>query len=88
MKYRKKPIVIEAFLLGIDEEPEWFIEAKNNHTVKKDIDFNLNVFVNIETLEGVMRADYNKDYIVRGVYGELYPCKKEIFEETYEKVED
>ena len=88
MKYRKKPIVIEAFLLGVDEEPEWFIQAKNKGAIKEDIDFNFNPFINVETLEGVMRADYGKDYIIRGVRGELYPCEKEIFEETYEKVED
>lgn len=88
MKYRKKPIVVEAFLLGVDEKPEWFIQAKNKGSIKEDIDFNFNPFINVETLEGVMRADYGKDYIVRGVRGELYPCEKEIFEETYEKVEN
>jgi hypothetical protein len=41
--------------------------------------------VEILTLEGVMKA-WPGDYVIRGVKGEIYPCKKEIFEETYEKV--
>ena len=40
----------------------------------------------IVTLEGEMRADKG-DYIIKGVQGEFYPCKPEIFEQTYEKVE-
>ncbi len=41
----------------------------------------------IETLEGNMRADVG-DYIIKGVNGEFYPCKPDIFEKTYEPVED
>ena len=41
----------------------------------------------IETLEGTMHADYG-DYIIKGVNGELYPCKPDIFEKTYEAMED
>ena len=41
----------------------------------------------IETLEGVMKADKG-DWIIRGVKGELYPCKPDVFEMTYEKVEE
>jgi hypothetical protein len=41
--------------------------------------------VEIKTLEGTMKASPG-DYIIRGVQGELYPCKKEIFEETYQKL--
>lgn len=42
--------------------------------------------VYIETLEGVMKADKG-DWIIKGVKGELYPCKPDVFEMTYEKVE-
>lgn len=42
-------------------------------------------YLSIETLEGTMRADIN-DYIIKGVNGEFYPCKPDIFEKTYEKV--
>jgi hypothetical protein len=44
------------------------------------------VFVQIQTLEGTMRADEG-DWIIRGVKGELYPCKPDIFEATYEPAE-
>ena len=40
----------------------------------------------IETLEGVMKADKG-DWIIKGVKGELYPCKPDVFEMTYEKVD-
>ena len=60
MKYRKKPIVIEAY------------------QTKKEIIIN--------TLEGDMKANIG-DYIITGVNGEVYPCKPDIFEKTYEKVE-
>ena len=43
-------------------------------------------YCDIKTLEGTMRA-YTGDYIIRGVNGEIYPCKPDIFEKTYEKVE-
>lgn len=41
----------------------------------------------IETLEGVMHAEPG-DYIIKGVNGEFYPCKPDIFEKTYERVEE
>lgn len=43
--------------------------------------------MNIETLEGVMHASVG-DYIITGVNGEKYPCKPDIFEKTYDKIED
>ena len=57
MKYRKKPVVIEAY------------------QTDKELD--------IETLEGTMHASVG-DYIITGVRGEQYPCKPDIFEQTYE----
>lgn len=44
------------------------------------------VWIEIETLEGTMRADY-LDWIIKGVKGEFYPCKPDIFEATYEPAE-
>lgn len=79
-KYRKKPVVIEAI--------QW---DGNLDTLKefpaKDIE---NVYLRegnlyIQTLEGEMRADIG-DYIIRGIKGEYYPCKPDIFEQTYELV--
>ena len=80
-KYRKKPVVIEAI--------QW---TGNNHIEVAEFMFGANVYINIpkgyveiETLEGKMYADVN-DYIIKGVKGEFYPCKPDIFEQTYEEV--
>ena len=89
MKFRKKPLEIEAFRLG-EEWPDWWHAAhiRNDVTthnvggrVRGGPDFAL-----IHTLEGTMRAE-NGDWIIRGVAGELYPCKPDIFARTYEPVE-
>lgn len=78
MKYRKKPVVIEAVKWTGDnfKEMRLFI---GYHTFPRDG----KLFIN--TLEGVMRAEIG-DYIIKGVNGEFYPCKPDIFEKTYEKV--
>lgn len=86
MKYRKKPVVIEAFQLGVDVEPDWF-----KTRVGKDVTYvDPEPFVAgapsdvlIKTLEGTMRANYY-EWIIKGVKGEIYPCKPDIFEATYE----
>lgn len=79
MKYRKKPVIIEAFKLTVDEVPQWWIDAKG-------LEMNVQTgSVFIPTLEGVHEARPG-DYIIKGVKGELYPCKPDIFEMTYEKV--
>lgn len=90
MKYRKKPVIIEAV--------QW--TGKNTYEI---LDFgftgpapswgddfrvnNKNATVEILTLEGKMIGNVG-DWVIRGVKGEFYPCKPEIFEATYEKVED
>lgn len=83
-KYRKKPVVIEAFRFGHDFSPGWWVAAlaRNDVSIYKDEDSGL-LYVLINTLEGQHRGDYG-DYIIRGVKGELYPCKPDIFEMTYE----
>ena len=90
-KYRKKPVVIDAFLLGVDAEPEWFAEAVANGVVYSKEYYeclNKEHLWYIRTLEGVMVAHEELDYIISGVNGELYPCKADIFEKTYEAVTD
>lgn len=88
MKYRKKPIVIDAFKWtgGYDqpEDPIWIVEAIKEGTVKV-INYPDGKVMEIHTLEGVMRTEPG-DYVIRGVKGEIYPCKPDIFEETYEMV--
>ena len=84
MKYRKKPIVIEAFRFKIDEPvPDWF----NQKRLFNEIEAYADGTCAIKTLEGVMQANLG-DYIILGVNGEVYPCKPDIFEKTYEKVEE
>lgn len=90
MKYRKKPIIIEAFQLnerGLVGE-DWFWDAVSNNIIITH-DFGkfheAPAWCEIKTLEGTMKA-VTGDYILQGVNGEIYPCKAEIFEKTYEAV--
>lgn len=85
--WRKKPVVIEAFRWtgGPDqtEDPVWVVEAIGAGTVTFENVGTPQVKLLIRTLEGVMRADQG-DWIIKGVSGELYPCKPDIFDKTYE----
>lgn len=79
MKYRKKPVVIEAMqytrnALEAERVAEWCGGTQSDDGCM------------IETLEGDMLARYG-DWIIKGVQGEFYPCKPDIFEMTYERVE-
>lgn len=91
-KYRKKPVVVEAFQFYVDGMPDWFMDKVSSCevTLRKcnynQYDIN-EAYCEIKTLEGVMTAN-GGDYIIKGVQGELYPCKPDIFEATYEFVAD
>ena len=95
MKYRKKPIVIEAiqipfrFSNNTEDYPKWFVDAVETEeiVVTRGMMTQEVRCVEIKTLEGTMVGNVG-DYIIRGVNGELYPCKPDIFEKTYEKVEE
>lgn len=89
-KYRKKPVVIEAVQLSGDYDsdgtctcPGWIHKAFDDGVLYFDDSGELYV----HTLEGEHHASVG-DYIIQGVKGELYPCKPDIFEQTYEKVGD
>ena len=85
MKYRKKPVVIEAVQLLDDRDARDSILAwivVNGATAQRS-----GPRILIDTLEGQMRAEVG-DYIIRGVQGEFYPCKPDIFEATYDAVRD
>lgn len=95
MKYRKKPVEIEAiqwygkhFIGGV---PDWISEAIDKHmpigigAEPTGGIMRLGDQIHISTLEGIMIA-MPGDYIIKGVKGELYPCKPDIFEMAYEKV--
>lgn len=87
-KYRKKPVEIEAVLLTTDT----VMDALSflcpdlmavDHSILDMI--REREYLTIKTLEGNMRASFG-DYIIKGVAGEFYPCKPDIFQQTYEKV--
>jgi hypothetical protein len=82
MKYRKKPVEIEAiqWLGDNTEEVITFCEGKAHYIPRS-------CYLEIDTLEGQMRA-VPGNFIVRGVKGEYYPCRGDIFEETYERVDE
>ena len=90
MKYRKKPVVIEAFKWtgGPDqtEDPVWIIEAIKNGIVRFENSGTSDIALLIDTLEGTHRANTG-DFIIQGIKGELYPCKPDIFEATYEPID-
>lgn len=82
MKYRKKPVVIEAVQFdGTDESVDWLYDELVNGDIGRN-----SRGLYIKTLEGVMTADIG-DYIIKGINGEFYPCKPDIFNKTYEKVD-
>lgn len=85
MKYRKKPIVIEAIQFtkqNISECRDFLGKDLISEPVIGGETFRLTIF----TLEGNHTASLG-DYLIRGVKGEHYPCKPDIFEMTYEKLE-
>lgn len=79
MKYRKKPVVIEAFQLFVDPIPDWFMDK----VTTKECNLHHPEYASIKTLEGWMLANA-RDYIIKGIQGELYPCKEDIFKLTYD----
>ena len=89
-KYRKKPVVIETMRFdassyrAMTEVARWCggrICSEAKASDRTDVAY----WLDIPTLEGVMKASPG-DYIIRGVQGEFYPCKPNIFEDTYEVV--
>jgi hypothetical protein len=85
-KYRKKPVIIEAMqYLGpfsLDEMHEEWGEAFSSVCTQNDLGL-----AAIKTLEGLLFLTIG-DFIIKGVKGEYYPCKPDIFEATYEPVGD
>lgn len=90
MKYRKKPVVIECFKWdgdfmlqdGTYYVPEWAVKAQEEGIFF----FKKQGELYIKTLEGDMHVSYG-DYVIKGVNGEFYPCKPDIFDKTYESVD-
>lgn len=87
-KFRKKPIVIEAVQLRWDtwsEMCDFVGVGKLSNGKPEGCQDGEYIGLNIPTLEGLQHASEN-DWIIKGVKGEFYPCKPDIFEETYEAV--
>jgi hypothetical protein len=82
-KFRKKPVVIEAEHFTYQNKDRAFNFVRCNCVAGFEGD---DPVLRIQTLEGVMTAQLG-DWIVRGVQGEFYPCKPDIFAQTYEAVE-
>jgi len=89
-KYQKKPVIIEAFQYdgdftysdGTFYAPEWVsTELASGEMYFKDAGE-----LYIKTLEGEMHVSVG-DYIIKGIQGEIYPCKPDIFDHTYELIE-
>lgn len=92
MKYKKKPVEVEAVQFNGRNvgEIEVFIGKKLKSRVFSGAAYQAGVAaplfeIDIETLEGTMTATPN-DYIIKGVKGEFYPCKPDIFQATYDPV--
>jgi len=90
MKYRKKPVVIEAVqytgkTMAMADVPQWLIDAMFDRTVRPSTDENAKE-LKVSTLEGVRTVSVD-DWIIREINGEIYPCKPDIFADTYEAAE-
>jgi hypothetical protein len=96
-KYRKKPVVIEAFQYDgdlKDRDGSWYVPAWAVEAYEKGVMYYSSESCGappcelfIETLEGIHHVSIG-DYVIQGVNGELYPCKPDIFEKTYESIKN
>jgi hypothetical protein len=85
MMFRKKPVIIEAFKYIVDPIPDWFMDkVSSNEIILRNN--TATPHCEIKTLEGIMKGEAG-DYIIKGIKGEIYPCKPDIFELTYDKLE-
>ena len=103
LRWRKKPVVIEAWRFDPTSPPtevpswvplSWFAIENVPEYYPRQFDGKIEVryrkgspIINVPTLEGTMTARIG-DWIIRGVKGEVYPCKPDIFEATYEPAGD
>ena len=93
-KFRKKPVIVEAvqYIKGLEVPAIEFLGGKPLGNCETDVAiytmnwYDQSVSIKIKTLEGLMEVS-DGDYIIKGVNGEFYPCKPDIFEKTYEKVD-
>lgn len=89
-KYRKKPVEIDAVQLHMSNmEPLIEQMRRDGYEVESFSQPPMRAIsgIKIKTLEGVMQANFG-DWIIKGVQGEYYPCKPDIFEKTYDLVSE
>ncbi len=96
MQYRKRPVVIDAVRITsvdgaeasfeTDGDCQWFYDALNKGVGETGGVWVLNEGIRVGTLEGTMRAEAG-DFLIRGVEGEIYPCKASVFNATYDPLE-
>ena len=85
MRFRKKPVIIEAIQLNtgnLESVAEWCSGSLKGVLLARSF-----WVIEIDTLEGQITARVG-DWVIRGINGEFYPCKSDIFEKTYERVEE
>jgi hypothetical protein len=83
MKYRKKPIEIEAIQFlptNVQEVAAWCGASIGDQKTGANSLY-------VHTLEGIMKATYG-DYIIKGIKGEFYPCRADIFEASYDQADE
>lgn len=88
-KFRKMPVVIDAVQFTGENAPDLINWMQGAHVaaIRSHHRDGARTCIEIETLEGTMTADPG-DWIIRGVKGELYPCKPDIFAATYEAAQE
>lgn len=85
-QYAKKPVVVDAWQLDSGyAHPVWLTTAIADGVVILIEGENMSTTATVQTLEGVMTAQ-PQSFLIRGVYGEIYPCRADIFLNTYEEV--
>ena len=90
MKVIKKPLIVDAWQLDSDEYmdiPDWVFDAMMRRNLSCVKQVNNVARWTVHTLEGDA-ISHDGDYLIKGAYGELYPCKREIFEDTYEVLKE
>ena len=87
-KFRKRPVQVEAMRYATPDDVDpilWWIRGNGGNAHRNVRRDNRQVVIVIETLEGDMEASPG-DWVIRGVKGEFYPCRDDIFRATYEPV--
>lgn len=85
-RYIKKPVVIDAFRLGIDNIPDWFMDKLESNDARVYISFPGGLsYARIKTLTGTRTVEVG-DFIIKGIDGELSSCKADFFYEAYDRL--